>query len=94
MDGNRLIVVENPTAQKLQALEVNHWPIWTKEVSEFPWFYDETEVCYILEGHIIVTPNGGQPVELMPGQLVTFFKGLSCRWQILKAVRKHYHFPA
>lgn len=94
MNANSLIAVEHPTAEKLQALGVQLWPIWEKEESDFRWFYDETEVCYILEGHIIVTPDGGQPVEIVPGQLVTFSKGLGCRWQILKAVRKHYDFPA
>ncbi|MCE1201779.1 MAG: cupin domain-containing protein [Bacteroidia bacterium] len=93
MKKDRLITVEQPTAEKLKALGVESWPIWTKEESDFPWYYDDTEVCYILEGHIIVTPDGGEPVEILPGQLVTFHKGLACRWQILKAVRKHYDFP-
>lgn len=94
MTTNSLIVIENPTAEKLNAIGVHNWPVWEKEESDFGWFYVETEVCYILEGHIIVTPDGGQPVEIVPGQLVTFCKGLDCRWQILKAVRKHYDFPA
>ncbi|MBK9292119.1 MAG: cupin domain-containing protein [Bacteroidetes bacterium] len=94
MSIERLITVEEPTAEKLNAMGVHSWPVWTKEESDFPWFYDETEVCYILEGHIIVTPEGGEPVEILPGQLVTFHKGLACRWQILKAVRKHYDFPS
>jgi uncharacterized cupin superfamily protein len=31
-------------------------------------------------------------VVLRPGDLVTFPKGLSCTWQVSKAVRKHYQF--
>lgn len=93
MKPNSLITVERPTADKLKALGVEKWPVWTKDESDFPWFYDDTEVCYVLEGHVIVTPDGGEPVEILPGQLVTFHKGLSCRWQILKAIKKHYDFP-
>ena len=43
-----------------------------KEVSEFPWHYDEMETCYLLEGDVTVTPDGGQPVRFGKGDLVTF----------------------
>lgn len=88
-----VIKIENqPTSQHLQELGVYSWPIWTKEVSEFPWTYDEQEMCYLLEGDVIVTPDGGKPVQFGKGDLVTFPAGMSCTWKILKNVRKHYHF--
>jgi len=73
-------------------LRVKTWPIWEKEVSEFPWHYDEAETCYLLEGDVIVTPDGGEPVHFGKGDLVTFPKGMSCTWKVLKPVRKHYRF--
>jgi uncharacterized cupin superfamily protein len=82
-----------PSEERLQALGVTDWPIWTKEVSEFPWHYDATEVCYILEGRVIVTPDGGEPVEIQQGDLVTLPQGMSCRWKITADIRKHYDFP-
>jgi len=88
-----VIKIENqPTSQHLQELGVSSWPIWTKEVSEFPWTYDEQEICYLLEGDVIVIPDGGKPVQFGKGDLVTFPAGMSCTWKILKNVRKHYHF--
>ncbi|MEY3869161.1 MAG: hypothetical protein RLZZ338_3052 [Cyanobacteriota bacterium] len=88
-----VIKIENqPTSEHLQDLGVYSWPIWTKEVSEFPWTYDEQEMCYLLEGDVIVTPDGGKPVQFGKGDLVTFPAGMSCTWKILKNVRKHYHF--
>lgn len=81
-----------PDAERLAALGVAQWPIWTKEISEFPWTYDETETCYFLEGEVIVTPEGGDPVPMEKGDLVTFSAGLSCTWKILQPVRKHYQF--
>ena len=83
---------EKPSEEKLQKLNVRSWPIWEKESSEFPWEYDETETCYILEGEVVVTPENGDPVSFGKGDLVTFPVGLKCRWKINKQVRKPYRF--
>jgi uncharacterized cupin superfamily protein len=37
---------------------VRSWPTWGCEVSRFPWSYSENETCYVIEGHVIVTPDG------------------------------------
>lgn len=85
-------IEHQPSPERLEELGVSNWPIWTKEVSEFPWTYDETETCYLLAGDVIVTPDGGEPVQFGQGDLVTFPAGMSCTWKILVAVRKHYLF--
>jgi uncharacterized cupin superfamily protein len=89
---NIISVVKNPTRQQLDKLGSTTWPIWEKEVSEFPWQYDEPETCYFLEGDVEVTPEGGKPVRIGKGDLVTFPQGMSCTWKVLKPVRKHYKF--
>ena len=86
------IKVEKPSADKLEKLGVANWPIWTKEVSEFPWYYDEKETCLVLEGHVVVTPEGGEPVEIKGGDFVEFPAGMHCVWKITKDIRKHYNF--
>jgi uncharacterized cupin superfamily protein len=85
------IKVEHPGEGKLKELKVKSWPIWTKEPSSFDWSYDEREMCYFLEGEVTVKTDRGE-VFLRPGDLATFPKGLSCTWQVHKAVRKHYRF--
>lgn len=85
-------VEQEPSQERLNALGISRWPIWTKEVSVFPWHYDEQETCYLLEGEVVVTPNGGEAVHIGQGDLVTFAAGLSCTWNIVKDVRKHYTF--
>lgn len=85
-------IVHQPDQAQLDSLGISQWPIWEKEASQFPWHYDSTEICYILEGVVIVTPEGGEAVSMGPGDLVTFPKGMSCHWDIRKAIRKHYDF--
>ncbi|MGN7612904.1 cupin domain-containing protein [Magnetococcales bacterium HHB-1] len=86
--------VHQPAPEKLKELGVETWPIWEKEVSNFPWTYDQEEVCYFLEGEVTVTPDGGEAVTMGKGDLVTFSAGMSCTWDITKAVRKHYTFKS
>ena len=85
-------VVSNPSEDQLNALSVYNWPIWTKEVSTFPWTYDDKETCLFLEGDVVVTPEGGEPVQMGKGDLVTFPLGMSCIWEIKQDVKKHYRF--
>lgn len=88
-----LVRVEHqPKQQRLDNLDVTSWPVWEKEVSEFPWHYEEQEICLLLEGEVEVTPDGGEPVKFGKGDLVTFPAGMDCYWRITKAVRKYYRF--
>lgn len=89
---SKIKLERNPAPARLNELGVSSWPIWTKEVSEFPWTYDSQETCYFLEGEAVVTPEGGEPVTMGQGDLVTFPPGMSCTWKIGKEVKKHYRF--
>lgn len=86
------IKVEKPSPEALARLRVSDWPIWTKEVSQFPWTYTEAETCYLLTGDVVVTPLGGVPVKIGVGDLATFPAGLRCHWDVRAPVRKHYRF--
>ena len=83
-------VEHHPGEEKLQKLKVFDWPIWSKEISTFPWLYDVSETCYFLEGEVVVTPDEDEPVEMGKGDLVNFPAGMSCTWTIKKDVKKHY----
>ena len=75
----------------MRELDVFSWPIWTCEVSEFPWEYDQKESCFILEGEILVITED-QEINIKENDFVIFPKGLSCRWNVRKPVKKHYMF--
>lgn len=80
----------SPTPEQIEKLGVKTWPIWTKDISEFPWTYTEPETCLFLEGDVTVTPDGGTPVNVKKGDLVTFPSGMSCTWKVNVPVKKHY----
>lgn len=88
----KIRVERDPSPEQLTALKVEDWPTWSKEVSTFPWSYDSTETCYFLEGEVIVTPEGGEPVQIGKGDLVTFPVGMACTWDIRRPVKKYYQF--
>ena len=89
---SEITIVRNPDEATLDDMGVPGWPVWTKEASIFPWTYADQETCYFLEGQVIVTPNGGEPLEVGAGDLVTFPVGMSCTWEVKKPVKKHYSF--
>lgn len=88
----RISVQHNPSEATLDEMGVRSWSTWTKEVSTFPWTYDDSETCFFLEGEVVVTPSGGEPVSMGKGDLVTFPAGMSCTWDVRRPVKKHYRF--
>ncbi|MBC8456102.1 cupin domain-containing protein [bacterium] len=83
------IEIRKLTDQEIQ--NIRNLPIWTCEISEFDWFYDEKESCFLLEGEVEVKTETGI-VKFGAGDFVVFPKGLKCRWKVIKPVRKHYSF--
>jgi len=85
------IRIEKPDEARLKSLGVRSWPVWSKEPSEFPWHYGESETCYFLEGEVTVEA-GGKKTDIRKGDLAVFPEGLDCVWKVKQAVRKHYKF--
>ncbi len=71
---------------------INSWPIWEKEISEFDWYYSERERCYFIEGEVEVIDSEGNKYKIKKGDFVEFPKGLSCKWKVIKPVKKYYNF--
>ena len=85
------IIIEKADQNRIEELNINSWPIWTKEVSIFDWYYDDMEECLILEGEVDVY-DGDKKYTIKKGDFVTFEKGLSCKWDVKKPIKKHYNF--
>jgi uncharacterized protein len=85
------IEVKRISKEDLEKMGVFEWPVWTKERSEFDWFYSDRESCYILEGDADVFTDDGK-THFGKDDFVVFPKGLKCIWKINKTVKKHYNF--
>lgn len=86
------VKIQKLSKEQLEKLGVFRWPVWTKEVSKFPWSYDNIEECYFLEGEVKLEAEDGKTFSFGKGDFVTFPKNLNCTWNIKKPVRKHYNF--
>ena len=53
-------------------------------------FTDRYEFIYVVSGRMTVTENGGEPVEIGPGDAVMFQLGWVGEWHILETLRKAY----
>jgi uncharacterized cupin superfamily protein len=85
------IKIEKPSKERLKELGVDNWSPWECEPSTFDWEYTTEETAYILEGKVKVKTDKGE-VEINPGDLVHFPKGLRCTWNVIKKIRKVYTF--
>lgn len=85
------LIIEKLTNDQIAQKGIKNWPIWTKEVSTFDWYYDTDEECLILEGEVDVK-TAENIFTVKAGDFVTFKKGLKCVWDIKKPIRKHYNF--
>lgn len=86
-----MILQEQLTDTQIEELGIRQWPIWEKEISRFSYVYEEEELCYFLEGIVVVETEQGA-TTIKKGDYITFPKGLSCIWDIKEPVRKHYLF--
>ena len=85
------IKIDRLTDEEVNNKGVLSWPIWTCEVSEFDWEYDQRESCLLLEGEVEVKSDI-ETVKFGAGDFVVFPRGLKCSWKVIKPVRKHYTF--
>ncbi|MEW5846565.1 MAG: cupin domain-containing protein [Bacteroidota bacterium] len=85
------VIIEKLTDDQVAKMGIKNWPIWTKEVSTFNWYYDTDEECLILDGEVEVKTDEGVYI-VKAGDFVTFKKGLKCIWNVKKPIRKHYNF--
>jgi len=84
-----MITVRKPTPEEIAQMQ--NLPTWGCEESEFDWAYNDKETCLLIKGRVKVTYEDGS-AQFEEGDLVTFEKGLKCRWHVYEAVEKYYKF--
>ena len=85
------ILIKSPcSASVIIQYGIKNWPIWECEPCNFSWNYDDKEICLIIEGAASIKTEEGENYFIKSGDLVEFPKGLSCKWQVIKSLKKHF----
>lgn len=85
------INVKKPTQDELNALGISSWSAWSCEPETFDWEYSMQEIAYVQAGKVTVMTDE-QIVDIEAGDLVTFPKGLKCKWTVHETIKKVYTF--
>lgn len=64
--------------------------VWQATPGKWRVVYDEWEYFHILEGHSILTEEGGKPVHLKAGDSMIVRPGFSGTWEVVETTRKDY----
>ena len=85
------ILIKSPcSASVIIQYGIKNWPTWECEPKTFLWTYDEKEVCLIIKGEANIKTKEGESFHVKSGDLVEFPEGISCEWQIMKSLKKHF----
>jgi uncharacterized cupin superfamily protein len=64
--------------------------IWQSTPGAWRVVYEEWESCTLLEGRSVVTPDGGQALELGPGDSLVLEPGFRGVWTVIETTSKTY----
>ncbi|MGE5133853.1 MAG: cupin domain-containing protein [Gemmatimonadota bacterium] len=85
------------TGEAMQTSGLTLWSAGGQEVGVWEctpgpsyWTLETSEAIYIVSGRMTVTPDGGTPQDIGPGDTAVFPRGWQGRWQIHETIRKLY----
>lgn len=64
--------------------------VWECTPGTFMWVHADETLC-LVAGRVTVTPEGGEPLEIRPGDVVFFSEGTKTEWRVRETVRKAFH---
>jgi uncharacterized cupin superfamily protein len=64
--------------------------VWQCTAGPSYWKLETHEFVQIVAGRMTVTPDGGSPTEIGPGDVAVFPRGWAGTWQIHETIRKVY----
>jgi uncharacterized cupin superfamily protein len=89
--------LEEATGPEMQTSGLTLWEsgaassgIWECTAGPSRWILETNEFVHLLAGHMTVTPDAGDPVELGPGDAMVFPRGWTGTWVITETLRKLY----
>ena len=89
--------LEEATGEEMATSGLTLWKDGDQEVGVWEctpgpsyWKLETHEFVQILAGRMTVTPDGGAPTEIGPGDVAVFPRGWAGTWQIHETIRKVY----
>jgi uncharacterized cupin superfamily protein len=89
--------LEEATGEAMQASGLTLWQdgeqetgVWECTPGPSYWKLETNEFVHIVTGRMTVTPDGGTPQEIGPGDTAVFPRGWAGTWQIHETIRKIY----
>lgn len=64
--------------------------VWQSTPGKWQIVYDEWEYFHVLNGHSVVTEEGGQSVHLRAGDSYILRPGFRGTWEVIETTRKDY----
>jgi uncharacterized protein len=64
--------------------------VWQATPGKWRISYDEWEYFHILEGHSVVTEDGGAAIDLRAGDRLVLRPGFNGTWEVIETTRKDY----
>lgn len=64
--------------------------IWQATPGKWKIEYDEWEYFHVLEGHSVVTEDGGDTIHLRAGDRLILRPGFKGTWEVIETTRKDY----
>ncbi|MDO6461603.1 cupin domain-containing protein [Granulosicoccaceae sp. 1_MG-2023] len=63
---------------------------WSATPGTYHATYSGWEFIHVIEGKAIITPDGGEPVEVNPGDALVLEADFSGTWKIIEPILKHF----
>ena len=89
--------LEEATGEPVQTSGLTLWQdgeqeagVWECAAGPSYWKLETREFVHIVAGRMTVTPDGGQPQDIGPGDTAVFPRGWAGTWQIHEQIRKVY----
>lgn len=64
--------------------------IWQATSGTYHATYSDYEFVHMISGRIVITPDGGAPVEVGPGDAFAVEADFKGTWKIIEPVTKHF----
>ncbi|MBS7809306.1 cupin domain-containing protein [Roseococcus pinisoli] len=64
--------------------------LWECTEGTFAFRFQHWEFFHLLSGVLRLTPEGGEPLLLGPGDAATMEVGFSGTWEVVETIRKHF----